>query len=87
MWDGSGKGGKGRKRLPRLSYITQARHRMEVWVFWPVLIVTASASVSLSGSHRAESDEQSPCLLPTVSARCPALQGSGLPTGSVSFMS
>lgn len=66
MWDGSGKGGEEGKRLPWLPYKTQARHRTEMWEFLPVLTVTRSASVSLSGTHMADSNKQLPISSPLV---------------------
>ena len=47
---------------------------MEVWELWPVLMVTASASFSLSGTCMAENDEQSSCFLPAVQS--PRVQAS-----------
>ena len=80
VWDGSGKGRKGRKRLSWLPSITLARCGMEVGEFWPVLIVTALPQFP-SLTHTAESDKQSSCSPPPPSAPtsncCPLLQGSG----------
>lgn len=37
-----------------------------MWELWPVLTVTHSASVSLSGTHTAESNKQLPISSPLV---------------------